>query len=93
MLSAVNQHIEAKDLPPLLTFDENPSCWPKFTENFKIMVHLKTTFNDTIRMERLLSVLRGEGKRSVESIGRNAIYIYFIFFVEEYKLQKYVKVT
>ena len=93
MLSAVNQHIEAKDLPSLLTFDGNPSCWPKFTENFKIMVHLKTTFNDTIRMERLLSVLRGEGKRSVESIGRNAIYIYFIFFVEEYKLQKYVKVT
>ena len=38
------------------------------------MVHLKTTFNDTIQMERLLSMLRGEAKRSVESIGRNGIF-------------------
>ena len=76
LLSAVHQHLEAKNLPPieLLTFDGNPSCWPEFIENFKIMVHLKTTFNDTIRMERLLSVLRGEAKRSVESIGRNGIF-------------------
>ena len=72
----MHQHLEAKNLPPieLLTFDGNPSCWPEFIENFKIMVHLKTTFNDTIRMERLLSVLRGEAKRSVESIGRNGIF-------------------
>ena len=69
--SAVHQHLEAKNLPPveLLTSDGNPSCWPEFTENFKIMVHLRTTFNDTIRMERLLNVLKGETKRSVESIG------------------------
>ena len=79
VLSAVHQHLEAKNLPPieLLTFDGNPTCWPEFIENFKIMVHLKTTFNNTIRMERLLSVLRGEGKRSVESIGRNGIYIFY----------------
>ena len=57
-----------------MTFDGNPSCWPEFIENFKIMVHLKTTFNDTIRMERLLSVLKGEAKRSVEYIGRNGIF-------------------
>ena len=76
VLSAVHQHLEAKNLPPieLLTFDGNPTCWPEFIENFKIMVHLKTTFNDTIRMERLLSMLRGEAKRSVESIGRNGIF-------------------
>ena len=76
VLSAVHQHLEAKNLPPieLLTFDGNPTCWPEFIENFKIMVHLKTTFNDTIRMERLHSVLRGEAKRSVESIGRNGIF-------------------
>ena len=74
--SAVHQHLEAKSLSPieLLTFDGNPSCWPEFTESFKIKVHLKTTFNDTIRMERLLSVLKVETKISVESIGRNGIY-------------------
>ena len=72
----MHQHLEAKNLPPieLLTFDGNPSYWPEFIENFKIMVHLKTTFNDTIRMERLLSVLRGEAKRSLGSIGRNGIF-------------------
>ena len=72
----MHQHLEAQNLPPieLLTFDRNPSCWPEFIENFKIMVHLKTTFNDTIQMERLLSMLRGEAKRSVESIGRNSIF-------------------
>ena len=70
------QHLEAKNSPriELLTFDGNPSCWPEFIENFKIMFHLKTTFNNTIRMERPLSVLRGEAKRSVESIGRNGIF-------------------
>ena len=63
-LSAVHQHLEAKNLPPieLLTFDGNPSCRPEFIENFKIMVDLKTTFNDTIRIERLVIVLRGELK-------------------------------
>ena len=76
VLSAVHQHLEAKNLPPieLLTFDGNPSCWSEFIENFKIMVHIKTTFNDTIQMERLLSVLKGEAKRSVESIGRNGMF-------------------
>ena len=72
----MHQHLEAKNVSPieLLTFDGNPSCWPEFIENFKIMVHLKTTLNDTIPMERLLSVLKGEAKRSVESIGRNGIF-------------------
>ena len=72
----MHQHLDAKNLSPIeqLTFDGNPSCWPEFLENFTIMVHLKTTFNDTIRMERLLSVLKGEAKRSAESIGRNGIF-------------------
>ena len=54
VLSAVHQHLEAKNLPPieLLTFDGNASYWPEFIENFKTMVHLKTTFSDTIRMKR-----------------------------------------
>ena len=32
------------------------------------MVHLKTTLNDTTQMARLVSVLRGEAKRLIESI-------------------------
>ena len=49
----MHQHLEAKNLSPkeLLTFDGHLSCQPEFIENFKIMVHLKTTFNGTIRME------------------------------------------
>ena len=72
----MHQHLEEENVTPieLLKFDGNPSCRPEFIENFKIMVHLKTTFNDTIRMKRLLSVLKGEAKRSVESIGRNGVY-------------------
>ena len=38
------------------------------------MVHLRTTFTDTILMERLLSVLRGEARRSIEPIGRIGIF-------------------
>ena len=71
----MHQHLEVKSLSPieLLTFDGNPSCLTEFIESFKIKVHLKTTFNDTIRMERLLSVLKVEAKISVESIGRNGM--------------------
>ena len=70
VLSAMNQHLEAKNVPPieLSTFDENPTCGPRFIENFKIMVHFKTTFHDAIRMERLFIVFRGESKTSVEPI-------------------------
>lgn len=76
VLGAVHQQLETRNLPPidLLTFDGNPGCWPEFIENFKIMIHCKITFNDTIRLERLLSVLRGDAKRSVDSIGRNGIF-------------------
>ena len=76
VLSAVHQQLEARNLPPieLLTFDGNPGSWSEFIENFKIMIHCKSTFNDTIRLERLLNVLRGDAKRSVDSIGRNGIF-------------------
>ena len=40
-----------------------------------MVVHLKTTFNDTIRMQRLLNVLRGgEAKTIGRSIERNDIF-------------------
>ena len=63
--NAVQQEIESHHLPPvnLKTFSGDPSQWPQFIENFKTRVHTKPTFNDTIRMERLISVLGGEVKR------------------------------
>ena len=38
------------------------------------MVYLKTAFNSTNQMKRLLSVLRREAKISEESFGRNGIF-------------------
>ena len=60
--NAVQQEIESRHLPPvdLKTFSGDPSQWPEFMENFKTRVHTKSTFNDTMRMDRLISVLRGE---------------------------------
>ena len=37
-------------------------------------MHDKRSFTDDIRMERLLSVLDGEAKRKVISIGRNGLF-------------------
>ena len=36
---------------------------------FKSRVHFKSSFNDNISMERLLSVLDGDAKKSVEVLG------------------------
>ena len=69
VISAVHQHLEIKNLPTIevLTFNRHWSCRPNLSENLKIMVYLKTTFNDTNQMTRLVSVLTGEAKRLVES--------------------------
>ena len=53
----------------LFRFDGNPCKWPDFVQNFKNRVHDKRSFTDDIRMERLLSVLDGEAKQTVISIG------------------------
>ena len=37
--------------------------------NFRNRIHEKVSFNDSMRMECLLSALEGEAKKSVESIG------------------------
>ena len=69
VISTVHQHLDMKKLPTIevLTFNRHWSCWPNLFENFKIMVYLKTTFNDTNQMTRLVSVLTGEAERLVES--------------------------
>ena len=55
-------------------FNGDPSNWPDFIENFKRRVHSKSTFSDDMRMERLISVLDGEAKRTVQAIGQNGIF-------------------
>ena len=67
---------ESKCLPvmELFRFDGDPCKWPDFIENFKNRVHDKRSFTDDIRMEMLLSILDGEAKWPVISIGRNSLF-------------------
>ena len=72
----MQKDIESRSLPPIdiLRFDGDPSKWPEFIDNFKTRVHMKVTFNDSMRMERLHSVLDGDAKKAVNSIGTNSIF-------------------
>ena len=74
--TALRYEFESKNLPSidLLTFNGDPSRWPDFIENFSRRVHYKLSFTDNDRMERLISVLTGEEKRSVEFIGSMAYF-------------------
>ena len=69
----MKQEYETRTLPPieLRQFSGYPVDWPEFIENFRSRVHLKTTFDDNLRMERLCSVLDGEAKRVIEAIGKS----------------------
>ena len=72
----LQKDIESRSLPPIdiLRFDGDPSKWPEFIDNFKTRVHMKVTFNDSMRMERLHSVLDGDAKKALSSIGTNSIF-------------------
>ena len=61
---ALKQEYECRQLPPieLHRFGGNPSEWPEFVSNFRSRIHKKVSFNDSIRMERLLSALEGDTK-------------------------------
>ena len=58
----------------LTKFDGNPSKWPEFIDNFKTRVHNKAKFIDLVRMERLISVLEGDAKKAICSIGTQSIF-------------------
>ena len=70
------EEIESRILPPidLTKFDGNPSKWPEFIDNFETRVHNKATFIDLVRMERLISVLEGDAKKAISSIGTQSIF-------------------
>ena len=69
----MKQEYETRTLLPieLCQFSGNPVDCPEFIKNFRSRVHLKTTFDDNLRMERLCSVLDGEAKRVIEAIGKS----------------------
>ena len=64
-------------------FAGNPSEWPEFISNFRNRINGEVSFNDTMRIERLLTALEGETKESVESIGCEEI-----FYAKELKSLK-----
>ena len=66
---------ETRSLPAieLVRFDGNPCKWPDL-HNFKSRVHDKRSFNDSLRKECLISLLDGEAKRVVTSVGQSGIF-------------------
>ena len=67
---------ESRHLPTidLRRFDGSQINWPEFIQNFKDRVHNKVSFNDNVWMERLLSVLDGDAKKSIEPVGSSGIF-------------------
>ena len=72
----IQQKYESCNLPPidLHSFDGVASKWPQFIEDFYRRDHRKITFDDNMRMTRLLSVLHGDVKKAVFSIENNGIF-------------------
>ena len=69
----------------LLTLDRNLSYW--FIENIKILKSTKTTFNDTIRMERLVSVVRSEAKKHLSTSKKTIYFMQPVSDVQRKKLE------
>ena len=57
----LQREFETRDLPAinLMRFDGDSKQWPNFLQNFKHRVHNEISFSDSVRMDRLLSVLDG----------------------------------
>ena len=62
---------ESRHLPvvPFYRFSGDASHWPEFTECFYTRVPCKSSFDDNIRMTHLVSVLDGEAKKAIETVG------------------------
>ena len=72
----LQREFETRDLPAinLMRFDGYSKQWSNFIQNFKHRVHNKISFSDSVRMDRLLSVLDGEAKRAVSVIGQDGLF-------------------
>ena len=77
---ALKEELESRHLPhvDLLTFDGNRTKLAEFIENFRTRVHNKVCFTNSMRMERLLSVLKGETKRAVGGIDTKGISVIWL---------------
>ena len=77
LINTLYKELETRNLPivNLVSFDENPCNWPELMADFISRVHFKRNFSDNMRRERLLSVLRGEAKKSVESIAKSSVFL------------------
>ena len=75
-LLVIKHEFESRSLPTieLMKFNGDASKWPEFITNFKNRVHIKSTFTDDLRMERLLSCLQGEAARAIQSIGISGLF-------------------
>ena len=74
-MNALHQELESRQSRPieLMTFDGNPRQWSEFVAALKERANLKETFNDKMWMERLLNVLRGDARRSLETISKSKV--------------------
>ena len=72
----LKQELESCHLPPidLLRFSGNPAEWPEFIEKIFSRVHQKPSFDDNLRILRLISVLDRKAKRVIVAIGLNGIF-------------------
>ena len=70
------REFESRNLPPieLKRFDGNPELWPEFIENFYSGVHQMASSDNNLKMDHLLSVLDGDAKRSIQSVGSSRIF-------------------
>ena len=66
----LRREFESRNLSPieLKRFNGDLEQWPEFIENFYSRVHRMASLDDNLRMDRLLSVLDGEAKRSIQSV-------------------------
>ena len=48
--------------------------WPEFIKTFFFPVHQKSSFDDNLRILRLISMVDGEAKRVIAAIGSNGIF-------------------
>ena len=58
----------------LIRFDGSPAKWPKCIHSFHENIHSKVTFTGNIRMMRLISLLDGDAKKAVQSIGSSGLF-------------------
>ena len=73
---ALQQEYEMRHLAAieLIQFDGSPAKWPEFIDSFHQNIHSKVTFTDNIRMTELISLLDGDAKKAVQSIGSNGLF-------------------